>query len=94
MSAPKCRLCGHAHWTNEDHVFPDTPSRVTKKALASEAVDKAPRAKAERSEQPVANVANSESERVQKWRAKNRDRYNARERERMRASRAARRVPA
>ena len=23
MKAPKCRLCGHEHWLNESHVFPD-----------------------------------------------------------------------
>ena len=22
---PKCRLCGHAHWSNEPHVMPDLP---------------------------------------------------------------------
>ena len=42
----------------------------------------------------VANshVANSEAERVRKWRLANRERYNARERARMRAVRAGKRV--
>jgi len=42
----------------------------------------------------VANVANKESARVKRWRVKNREKYNARERERMRALRASRRVSA
>jgi hypothetical protein len=39
--------------------------------------------------EPVANaVANKESQRVAKWRESNRDRYNERERERMKRKRA------
>lgn len=34
MAAPKCRLCGHIHWTYEPHVF-DTPVKPVNKPVDS-----------------------------------------------------------
>ena len=31
--APKCKLCGHKHWFNQEHTYPDeTPQRFTQEA--------------------------------------------------------------
>ena len=87
---PLCEICNTRHESYQGHVFPRTPSRVTRKVeppAAKPVVD----AVANRS---VANIANKESARVKRWRVANREKYNARERERMRARRAAGRVSA
>jgi hypothetical protein len=33
MTPPVCRLCGHAHWLRDPHIFPDDPRPVKAKAL-------------------------------------------------------------
>ena len=32
MKAPKCRLCGHEHWSHEAHVFKESGSGEPRKA--------------------------------------------------------------
>lgn len=93
MTPPKCRNCGVGEWRHvcAGAVSSPAPSRVTAARKVVEEVRKT----AHRAKGGVANaVANKESSRVKRWRLANRERYNARERERMRAVRAARRVSA
>ena len=87
MKPPKCRNCGAEEWR---HVCGGSNVSVGRSRVTR--FDTPPTA-----EPRVANVANrpvanSEAERVRKWRLANRERYNARERERMRAVRAGKRV--
>ena len=94
MKPPKCRLCGHEHALGAEHVFPDTPPRVTSKVVKP-AINV--------NHHPVSNVTNAAAKRrvtnggtddvarVRAWRRANRSRYNAQQRERMRLWRAARR---
>jgi len=98
MSAPKCKLCGANHWSNEDHKFPDDPK--PKKA--------APKPKEPVKEpEPVSSVPESEpvgehrvitanglespekvKQRVYEWRQRNREEYNKYMRDLMKAKRA------
>lgn len=97
---PKCRLCQDEHRLGPCPSFYSQPSRVKPAAVAKreegrpdEVKRPARAARAVVANGPVANgvangVANKNAERVRRWRLANRERYNARERERMRASRA------
>lgn len=49
MLAPKCKICGHAHWAREPHVLgrTTTPLKVAKAVVANPPAMKAkPKAKA------------------------------------------------
>ena len=39
MDKPKCKLCGTAHYLNEDHLFSDTKSRQSSGKLLATRVD-------------------------------------------------------
>lgn len=59
MKAPTCRLCGHAHWPSDPHVFKDEPAC----ALCAELNAKLAALEAEnqelRKQLLAANIANS-----------------------------------
>jgi hypothetical protein len=83
----KCRVCGNEHSGGCAQFFASA-SRATRRKVEP------PAAKPVVDVANVANtaVANKDVERVKRWRVANREKYNARERERMRARRAAGRV--
>jgi len=87
----KCRVCGNVHSGGCASFFSGTPSRVTSRVVEETAPSSPPQAKRRVSNTVSNGVANPTVERVRRWRAKgpNRDRYNAQQRERMRARRAA-----
>lgn len=92
MKPPKCRLCGHEHY-GMAHVFATETVTPVANQRSEQVRPKAdagsPRSvKAERSAPTDVATRPTESARVQKWREANRDRYNERERERMRKVRA------
>jgi len=70
---PKCRLCGHPHWSNEPHVLDDKPAKTRQKKAVK---------KAKRKSGP-ADVA-----RVKAWREKNPDKYKKYQRDLMAKRRA------
>lgn len=72
---PICRLCGHAHWSNESHVFDKEPA--VKKTR-----QKKPAKKIKRKSTP-ADVA-----RVKAWRKKNPEKYKQYQRDLMAKRRA------
>ena len=85
MKPPKCRLCGHEHALGAEHVFPDTPSGVSRR----EVVDVS-NTVANKQAQRVRAVANANTVRSRRWRAvgPNRDAYNDYQRLYMQTARA------
>lgn len=85
MKAPLCRVCQHAHYSYEPHVWPQEPSKPKQPKAPKPAVANTA---------PVANssVANSSpvaNKRYEGWRQRNPDLYRQRQRELMRRKRAA-----
>jgi hypothetical protein len=74
MDAPKCRLCGERHWGLCANQMRET-AYDGPVASGNQALPKVPKS---------AQPAKSDAERVKRWRANNRERYN----ETMRAYRA------
>lgn len=96
MSAPKlCEVCSTNHHPHQAHVFPRV-SRVASVVDVKPVVANTVANPAQRAKRPVANGENASTVRSRRWRARgpNRDRYNAEQRERMRARRAAQRAQA
>lgn len=88
----KCRVCGNEHMGGCAQFFASQSSAKSPKKVAE-----APQAKRASVSNDVSNdVSNGDAERVRRWRAvgPNRDRYNAQQRERMRARRAAQKAAA
>lgn len=90
MKPAKCRLCGHEHWNSE-------PRQFKGDAVANSVVANKVRPKADaagpcrdpaRSMQADVASRSTEGRRVQKWREKNRERYNERMRDYMAKRRA------
>lgn len=84
MSAPKCRICSHEHWSTEPHVFPDTPSRATKAPVAKPDEVKAPRAN-----RPVSQLASAEQLASSTYRHRDPEKRRAYQRDLMRSRRLA-----
>lgn len=74
---PTCRLCGAKHFSHEPHAF-DEPVKTTK----------SPKKKPVKKAKKKRRVTTSDSERVQRWREENRDKYNEYQRKLMRKRRA------
>jgi len=73
MESPKCRICLHNHWGYEDHVFASSEPEVVEVegVFSEDAVEDAPRLEGE----PVQRTG--QVARNQRWREKNREKYNA-----------------
>ena len=74
MDKPKCRVCEHKHWSSEPHVFAKEKER-----------DPSPRGTEVPPDKDVG--ASTQVERNRKWRAANKERYNAYQRKLMRKRR-------
>lgn len=90
MEKPKCRVCNHRHWSNEDHTFSEEVQSETKPApRVSEGVvaantdsQKVPSKITDHIDSGDASVPHKKADtgqvaRNQRWREKNREKYNA-----------------
>lgn len=83
MKAPRCRVCQEEHWPREAHVFPAAPSSATSEE-AERGASNPPQA-----DGAASNGASNARGPKQRW---ERAKYNAYQRDLMRARRAAARA--
>ena len=76
MDKPKCRVCGHKHWSGEEHVFEETKANGTGTSVAEAERGKLDSVRGERGDN-AGDDRTGQVARNQRWREKNREKYNA-----------------
>jgi len=92
MDKPSCRLCGHKHWGNEEHVFEKSTvdakvQRPSAPASSSKVLGVGPDSSGKPKETSLRGKSLSATQRVYEWRLNNKERYNAYQKELMRRRR-------
>ena len=66
---PKCRLCGHNHWSSDPHKWPDEPKQPVTNTVTN-------KVKSVTNTKDIVTNKAGDKVRVSAWRVKNRERYN------------------
>jgi len=98
---PRCRLCGHNHWSNEEHTFDKEPADGGKQkvkprpksgsrrtAVVSKKSNKNTKKRQAGKASQTKKSSQKDIERVQRWRRKNPDKYRQYQRDYMRRKRS------